>query len=424
MFKWLHSKRSAELSHTVESQAPVAVDTYLARQPIFDRSLRVVAYELLFRSDSSNRANIVNPAQATAQLLLNACVSIGLPNLVGSCQAFVNLPREFLTGEIPLPINSEQLVLEILEDVVIDAELIAGVGKLRELGHILALDDVIYEPRLEPLLQLAHIVKMELPKLPREDWESHLQRFRQYPVRILAEKVETEAEFELCRDLGFDLFQGYFFCRPKMIPGRQLHPAQSAVLRLLGQLSNPTISMAAIEEIFRADVALSYKLLKYINSSKFGMRRQIDSLRQAIQLIGTQGVRTIAMLVAVGGLESQRPELLAMTIRRALHCEKLARGLATVDSGECFTAGLISALDTLLGKPLPEIVSELSVSDSISHAVLQHAGPIGEVVGCAMAHDRLEGDAVPCGSLTAQAVLDAFIDSIVETDQLLATSRT
>lgn len=397
-----------------------AVDIYLARQPIFDRSLRVVAYELLFRSNSANAAKISNPIEATAQLLLNAFVSVGLNDLVGDRKAFVNLPREFLVGKYPLPASPDQLVLEILENVEIDDELILGVKELRRQGYTIALDDVLFEPKLVPLLSLATIVKMELPLAPRSEWGRHLEQFRRYSVQVLAEKVETEEDFDHCHALGFDFFQGYFFCRPKMVAGRQLNTGQAAVLQLLSRLSDPKVSIDAVEQIFKSDGSLSYKLLRYINSSKFGLRRNIDSLRQAITLIGLSGVRTLAMLLVLSGLEARQSEVVATAVRRALFCERLARKLRTVDPSESFTAGLVSGLDAIFRVPLAGLVGTLSVSDAIRQAVLEHVGPIGEIVACARSHEQIDKLVSPCGHLSAQDVLSAFVESLAEADDLLA----
>lgn len=413
---------------SVDAKSPspsdaAAVDIYLARQPIFDRSLRVVAYELLFRSGSANTAEISDPVEATAQLLLNAFVSVGLNDLVGERKAFVNLPREFLIGTYPLPASPDQLVLEILEDVEIDDELIMGVKELRRQGYTVALDDVLFEPKLEPLLGLAKIVKMELSQAPRAEWGRHLEQFRRYPVQVLAEKVETEEDFDHCHALGFDLFQGYFFCRPKMITGRQLNTGQAAVLQLLSKLSDPKVSVDAVEQIFKSDGSLSYKLLRYINSSKFGLRRNIESLRQAITLIGLSGVRTLAMLLVLSGLETKQSEVVATAVRRALFCERLARKLRSVDPGECFTAGLVSGLDAIFRAPLAELVSTLSISEVIRQAVLEHSGPVGEIVACARSHEQIDKQVSPCGNLSALDVLSAFVESLAEADSLLAAPQ-
>lgn len=413
---------------SVDAKSPnpsdaAAVDIYLARQPIFDRSLRVVAYELLFRSGSANTAEISDPVEATAQLLLNAFVSVGLNDLVGERKAFVNLPREFLIGTYPLPASPDQLVLEILEDVEIDDELIMGVKELRRQGYTVALDDVLFEPKLEPLLGLAKIVKMELSQAPRAEWGRHLEQFRRYPVQVLAEKVETEEDFDHCHALGFDLFQGYFFCRPKMITGRQLNTGQAAVLQLLSKLSDPKVSVDAVEQIFKSDGSLSYKLLRYINSSKFGLRRNIESLRQAITLIGLSGVRTLAMLLVLSGLETKQSEVVATAVRRALFCERLARKLRSVDPGECFTAGLVSGLDAIFRAPLEELVSTLSISEVIRQAVLEHSGPVGEIVACARSHEQIDKQVSPCGNLSALDVLSAFVESLAEADSLLAAPQ-
>lgn len=287
-------------------------EVFLARQPIFDRSRNVYAYEVLFRSSAEARAVISDGFQATSQMLLNAFVNFGLEQVVGEQLAFVNLTREFLVGDLELPLAKDRLVLEILEDIEPDDELIRGVRRLVDKGYTLALDDVTFDERLVPLLSLAKIVKVELPKVPKPEWGSQLRHFRQYNVQILAEKIETPADYELCHDLGFDLFQGYYFAKPQLMVGKRLTTNQAGVLELLAELNRSDVTVNGLERVLKRDAGLSFKLLRFINSANFGLRHRIESLRQAIVLLGLQGVRTIATLISVSQLSSERPESLRL----------------------------------------------------------------------------------------------------------------
>jgi EAL and modified HD-GYP domain-containing signal transduction protein len=359
-----------------DTQAPTAIasdwfkDIFLARQSIYDVNLNVVGYEVLYRNSKVNRAEFLDGGQATSELLLNAAIEIGLERIVGDKLAFVNLPRVFLTGGLSLPLAKNQLVAEILEDVEIDKELIEGVATLASQGYTLALDDVVFHDKLAPLLSLAHIVKVEIQSVRQQDLAEHVRRFRDYPVKLLAEKVETYEEFEHCQQLGFDLFQGFFLSRPQMLKGRQAPASQLAVTRLLVQLNDPKITTCDLESIIRSDAVLTHKLLRYANSSKVGLRSKVDSLRQVILLLGIQGVRSLVMLISLAGAARQQGDVLKTATQRALMCEKIAKLLQQRDSHAYFTAGLISSLDVVFDKPLQEILATLPLSNDLNEAVL------------------------------------------------------
>ena len=397
---------------------PAVRDINVACQSIYDVHLNVVAYEVLYRSGDENRAVVTDGNQATSELLLSAVVDIGLERIVGVKPAFVNLTREFLLGHLPLPLDSRRLVLEILEDVTIDQELVDGVSRLVAQGYALAVDDAIFRDDLIPLLSLASFVKIELPAIPKSRLREHVQRFRQYPVKLLAEKVETLDEFTHCRELGFEYFQGFFLSRPQMIPGRRRRPSEFAVLQVLARLSDPNVSVAQLEEIIKNDAALSYRLLRYLNSARFGRHAKITSLRHVILLLGLQSIRTLAMLMSLAGTVQKPGHLLKDATQRAVMCEKLARLLNRHDASACFTAGLISSLDAVFDVPLAEILESLPLADDLKDAILGHRGEIGEVLHCAIANERADWDAMRCGGLTSEEIRDAYLFAIQEVTEL------
>lgn len=396
------------------------VDVYVARQPIFDRALNVVGYELLFRDGPENRARIEDPEAATAQLLLNVFSGIGLDRLVGDSRAFVNLPRGFLVGDYPLPQEPGRLTLEVLEDVPIDETLVRGLENLAAAGFTIALDDVIFESRLRMLLLgVASIVKLDLRRLPRDQWAAHVREFRKCRVQILAEKVETEEELDACIELGFDLFQGYFLSRPTVIRGSRPSSSQAALLQLLARISDPAATVDDLERVFRSDAGLSYSLLRLVNSSFVGLSRRTESIRQAIVMVGFTGIRTLALLAVVSRIPCRTTEALLTPIRRALLCEKLSRRLGEAESGSAFVMGLVSGLEMLLRIPLESILEMLPLSDKISSAIVRHDGTLGEILLCALAHE--EGAAKFTGiGLPTHQVTEAFLASIEESQKLLS----
>jgi EAL and modified HD-GYP domain-containing signal transduction protein len=399
---------------------PGVRDIYVARQSIYDARLNVVGYEVLYRSGRDNRAVVTDGNQATSELLLNAVVEIGLERVVGEKLAFVNLTREFLLGHHPLPLSNRQLVLEVLEDVTIDAELVQAVARLVAQGYSLALDDAVFREELKPLLSLATIVKVELPAIPAAELAEHVRRFRDYPVKLLAEKIETREEFTRCRALGFEYFQGYFLARPQLIPGQRRAASDVAVLQILGRLSDPDVSVDELERIIRNDATLSYKLLRYVNSAHFSRQTKIESLRQVILLLGVQGIRTMAMLASLSGSVQKAGDLMKDAAQRAVMCERLARLQKLPEASACFTAGLISSLDAVFDLPLEQILASMSLSEALRAAVLRHEGRIGAVLRCAVAVERADWSAIGCGDLGADDIRGAYLAAIEEVAELWA----
>jgi c-di-GMP phosphodiesterase len=396
----------------------VARDIFIARQSIYDAHLNVVGYEVLFRSGRDNRALVTDGDQATSRLLLNAVVEIGLSRVVGDRLAFVNLTREFLLGNHPLPLDSRQLVLEILEDVRIDDELVDGLAKLVARGYTLALDDAVFRDDLEPLLALASVVKVEVPAIPKGELADQVRRFRRHPVKLLAEKVETMEEFTRCRDLGFEYFQGFFLARPQMIPGKQVRASDIGVLNLLSRLADPDLGIDELERLIKGDASLSFKLLRFINSARFGLRTRIDSLRQVIVLLGADGVRTMAMLISLAGAVEKPGDVLKDAMQRAVLCERIAGLLGRTDTSTYFTAGLLSALDAVLDMPLEHVAASMQLSDRLRLAVLDRQGAIGGVLTAAVAIGRAEWDAIPAVGLTAEQITGAYLSTIEEVARL------
>lgn len=396
-------------------------DVYVARQPIFDREQQVYAYEVLFRNSRENRAIIDDATRATTELLFNCFVTVGLDRIVGSHPAFINLTREFFTGDWPLPIAPDRLVLEVLEDIVIDEPLVRGVQKLVDDGYRIALDDVVFEDQLRPLLPLATYVKVELPRIPRAEWGRQLEQFREFDVTVLAEKVETQEDFDLCRELGYDLMQGYFFSRPQMLTSREVPAGQLAILQLMGQLNRPDVTIEDLERTLRTDASLSFKLLRFLNSARCGVPRRVESLHQAIQFLGLRGIRSLVMIVSTSSLSCERPETLRNATLRALLCEKLGRRISGCDPSACYMAGLVSGLDAVLEMSFDDIAALLPLSEEILNAVAHRSGPIGDVIRCAESHEQLESPAgCQCGSLTGEEVRSCYLEAMADLREIFA----
>jgi c-di-GMP phosphodiesterase len=390
------------------------IDIFVGRQPVLARDSKAWGYELLFRSGQDNRAVFDDANQATAQVILNAVVDIGLDDLIGNSRALINASRDFLLSDIMEVLPSERVVLEVLEDIDVDPPLVAGVQRLHEQGYMIALDDFAFEPRWEPLLDLAAIIKVDVPSLaafPKKEVAAKARELKGRGKLLLAEKVETHEEFEFYRDIGFDMFQGYFFSKPTLVRGSRIPKSRVQVLRLLTALHEPDVQIKQIEEIVISNVDLSYKILRLLNSAKYGLSREISSIHQAIMMLGIQQLRSLATVISLSSVDDKPNALLALSLTRARTCEVLSksRGLST-QSG--FATGLFSTLDAFFDRPLTEVIEELPLAEEIRLALGDGSGEAGQCLRWAIACEQ--GDEVTLDSigLPVSEVSRTYVDAI------------
>lgn len=366
-------------------------DIYIGRQEIFDRNLGVFAYELLFRSCEENRSHVNQPLNgdiATSEVLLNTFMEIGLERIAGPHLIFVNVTRNLFLEAPELPFPKDRVVMEILEDVPVDQQLIDSVGRLSEKGYLLALDDYIFDPACDRLLEMVDFVKVEIPAVDPEKLRKELPRLRAKGVKLLAEKIETEAEYQQMQELGFDYFQGYYFSRPRVLQGRRLTENTMVVLRLLAELNNPEVTIEQVEYLITQDARLSYKILRYLNSAAAGMQRKVESIKQAVILMGLAKIRAWASLLAMSRLNHKPQAHFTTGLVRAHMCQQLVSRMTGCPPETGFTVGLLSTLDLLMDKPMAEILDELSLSDEVETALLEQQGPAGEALHCTLCYEE------------------------------------
>ena len=222
---------------------------FLGRQPICNSNVETIGYELLFRHADVDRAMFEDGDRATADVLVNTLVEIGLEKIVGPHRAFINFTRNFLLGPFCELLPADRVVLELLENIRVDDQLLNRLRALSSKGFMIALDDFEYREDLDGLCQLADIIKLDLLKLDRKALEQHVNALRRFNTKLLAEKVETYESFDFCRNLGFEYFQGFFFCQPKIVTGKQIPANRIATLRLVAKLQDPEITLEELEEI-------------------------------------------------------------------------------------------------------------------------------------------------------------------------------
>lgn len=398
------------------NEKPGRHQVFIARQPIFDRNLNLFAYELLFRDAETAAARIVDGDAATSQVLVNAFSVIGLDELVGDRLAFINFSGDYLLGRRRISLPTDHVVLELLEDSTPSDALIARLAALRAQGFRIALDDFVYRDELIPLLEVADIVKVQLPALTRRQLAEHVDRLRSYPVKLLAEKVETQDEFELCHALGFDYFQGFFLSRPRTLRHNALPVHRMPMLRLLGALNDPDTSVEQLERAITEDVTLSYRLLRYLNSSLFPTRTEIESIRQAILYLGLDELRSWASMLAVVAVDDKPEELIASLMTRARMCENLAKELGLAQPARFFSLGLLSGLDALLQTPLEDILIALNLNQEMRSALLEHKGEGGRLLECALSYELGDWDRIVELDIPHEVAIRAYLGAIGWTD--------
>jgi EAL and modified HD-GYP domain-containing signal transduction protein len=391
---------------------------YSARQPILDRDDIVFGYELLFRSGPENRYTATDPDRASAASLEQSASAFGLDRLVGDRRAFVNLSRGALLAEYHLLLPRERIVVELLENIEPDDEVMAACRRLKASGYLLALDDYAGESRSEPFLGLVDFVKVDLRQWSRALDPRAVASLRRPGLRLLAEKVETHAEQQAALDAGYDLLQGYYYCKPQMVEVHDLPPSKLSVLRFLAETNSAHTSFGRLEELFRADVGLTVRLLRYLNSAAFGWRHEIDSIQHALELMGERPLRRWASMLALMSLCDDRPhELLVTALSRARFAERISvpSGLPEHEH-ELFLAGMLSLVDAMVGRPATEVLAGLAVPESVRAAVLDHGLPLGRALGLVTAYQqgdwqRVDESRRDC--LITDCQLDeAYVDSL------------
>ncbi len=406
------SRTGRGLEPPAEATAPrESARVLVARQPIVDRNLELHGYELLFRGP---RGPVAQPEQWTASLIVDGLTELGLKAIVGDALAYINFPRGFLLNVDPLPFAPEGVVLELTEDShQTDAVLLARLGTLRAQGYRIALDDFAYDPSLHPLIERADLVKLDIMADGLERTAEVVGLLRNHDVGLLAEKVETRAEFEFCRELGFETFQGYFFAKPREISGIGLAADKLAGLGTLAAINDPNIGLEELERLIASDVGLAYKLLRYINSGFFCLTRRIQSVHDALVLLGPAKVRQWATVMVLAGSTSSPPALISLALLRARLCQSFAAERGGVPDDTAFMAGLFSVLDALLDVRMELAVERLPLSEDLKAALLTHGGALGAVLSDVVSIEGGRLDVLAEVDAGAYAEASAYADQAV-----------
>ncbi len=393
---------------------PVNGTVHIGRQPIYGADAQLYGYELLFRDTASSTSAESNGDHATTATILAAFAEFDLASLLGGRPGFINLTRAFLTGELPVPFGPQAAILEILETIAVDTPVIAGAYRLAGEGYRLALDDFVWSPEAEPLLDVADIVKIDVLGLDWASVEETAKHCRRHGVCLLAERVEDADMLVRCQDAGFTLFQGYHLGRPQVLSAETLAPAQALALQAVSRLSDPEATVADIEGLLRLDPALTYRLLRIANSAASGVRRRVGSIRDAVVLVGLARLRAWLVLLSMTAPPAVADRL-GEALARARTCELLGRrgaGGYQVLPDMAFTLGLLHGIAELLGirpeqlqERLPPLAGELDA------AMRGESVPLRHILDAVLAYER--GDLATLNRMAMLAdVASAYLEAL------------
>ena len=354
---------------------------FIARQAIFDRKEQVYGYELLFRSGLENRFTGDDPDAAALDVVDNF-LNASTRTLTAGRKAFINCTRQFLVKEYATLLPKEQAVIEILETVEPDAEVLAACRRLKDLGYAIALDDFVFAEKFQPFIDLANIIKIDFQLSAASERQQAVANFARPDLQLLAEKVETRAEFAEAHSTGYDYFQGYFFCKPQIVSTPHIPAFKAHYLRLLHAISEPELNRDEVVALIDREVSLCYKLLRFMNSPLFGFLSDITSTRHALALLGDNDLRKWASVAAVLGIAgNKRDELVLTSLTRGRCCELLTANRGAYRDGQTmFLLGIFSLMDAILGRPMSEIVSEIALPDVVRTVLLGRPNRPGKIL--------------------------------------------
>ncbi len=362
-------------------------DFLIGRQQILDSKLNTFAYELLFRGDNFDLSVKEGATCATNQVITDTILEIGLNELVGPHYAFINFTAQNILEKTPLHLPKDRIVIEVLEDVAVDLRIINNLRELSAQGYLIALDDFNLTPQWIPLLEIADIVKLDILANSLEETRRLIEKLKPYNLKLLAEKVETHEEFTLLQDWGCELFQGFFFSKPKVVEGKRLGVGQAAAIQLLATINKSDATIPDISHAITQDIGLTYKLLHYINSASFALPNKVESIQHAISLLGLNEVRRWVNILTLSSMSTKPSSLLQNILIRAKMCELLAHEVGE-DQESYFLIGLLSSLDAILDQPLEQALHPLPLSSSVKNAILHKTGQGGEALQYALDYEH------------------------------------
>ena len=370
------------------------MEVHVARQPIFDTEKNVIGYELLFRNGTDDFFPGSDADQATADVINSSFFLKIIGDLTAGKKAFINITPRLLKHQMMTMLPPQSLAVELPKSIDSEPDMLAACRQLKEKGYLIVLDDYEHPGASDELVALCDMVKVDFVKTREPERRDVAQQLKARGVGLLAEKVESYYDFKQAKELGYRYFQGYFFGRPEVFSGRDIPGYTVNYLNMLREASRAEIDFDKLEQIFRRDVALSFKMLKFMNSAFFGMRNKISSVRQALVLLGRKEILKWISLLALQNIAQDKPdELVVLSLVRARFGELLAFQLGwSKRSDQAFLVGLFSLVDAMLDRPMADILRELPLDDDIAAALLQGQNDLGRLYAMARHYEMAEWD--------------------------------
>jgi len=365
------------------------VSVFVARQAIFNRRQKVVAYELLFRDSPKNFFPDIAEGQATARLIMENQLNLGTRHITSGKKALINIGPESLELDLCAFLPCQDVVIELLESI---EPTDTNYELCRELFHSnfnLALDDFVYKPQWDRFLKLVKLIKFDITITPLNDIHPIIKKLKDHKqIKLLAEKIETQEEYEVAAGMGFDYFQGYFFAKPTMMKHNDIDYNYGLVVAIYAEIMSPNPDLTKIAALFELDAALAYKLLRLINSGVFPIQSKIASLKQALVYLGQERLKKFVSLIVTAHTAGKKPaELMQVCVVRARFCELIAKKVAKHQSGEAFLTGLFSLLDAILDQPMSLLVEKLPFQDDIKAALLEEKNTLYYILKVVKAYE-------------------------------------
>lgn len=378
------------MTRTAHARSQPADDStvVVARQPILNADKQVISYELLYRRPGAIRADVTDDAHATTDMLVSAFIDIGLGVLTHGLPAFINVEERFLLSGAARALPADRVVLEILETTRITPDLVAVIEGLRADGYVFALDDYVWTEETARLIPLVEIIKVDVLDRSPAEIAQDVRRYRHPDLRLLAEKVEDESAFTALRDLGFELFQGFFFARPDRFHGQRLRIHQASRLALVSLLSREDADLREAIAAIKRDAALCAKVLRLINSSFYTLVKPVQTIDRAVKLLGLNAVLRWAGVGIVLDSRGTNHENSRRCLMRARLCEHIAENTGHASPGSAFMVGLLSCADALFNLPLEQALSSVAIAPDIRDALLHRRGPHGHLLTGIEAFER------------------------------------
>jgi len=372
-------------------------DPHLTRQAVFDRNLGVFGYEILLRAGEEDLLTGPASDQAGARIVEGSINTIGLGSLLQGKKAFFNMTRRMLAEDLAMLLPPTQSVIEILHTLEPDDAVLQRCRELKKRGYLVAVDAYTARRNMAPLMALADIVKVDFRGTDESEQVSCVQRYGKPAVRMLADRVDSHAELDRARRMGYSLYQGPFFCKPQAVVRKEVPAFKLNYLRILQKVNEPEIEFDELDQLIRQDLSLSLKLLRFVNSAMFALPQRVDSIRQALAMVGITVIRRWVCLLALAAMSEDKPqELIITSLVRARFCEQIAQAAGMGDQEfDLFMTGLLSAVDAILDRPMLEVLQDLPLSAEVKSALMGKPDGHGRVLGLALAYERAEWDRMP-----------------------------